>query len=1072
MPEQNKPANSPKRRRKKSAPKAENTPREETPQDVRSTEGESTDSSERKVETAPETEANTAVQAQASEVEETEKNPDAPIDTEEEKPSERSAEEKADSADASAETTSSNSQRADDDSDIRPTPAHEVKITELEIDEPEVSAEGESQHKVKEKINFWHNFTKLFTPRSEAAEEGRREEVSEPETKPDISTPEGKSMIDDFSDVDIDTAVEAKLKRRNPLNHLSWRKAPVVAPEAQPLLDKISRIERFNPDLDAGLTSEQVATRVQQELTNRSKKKYTKSYWEIVKDNVLTFFNVLLTLIGVALIAVGRVKDCTFLVIMLINMGVGLWQEIKSKKTVDKLRLVTAPSAKVVRDGLEKQIPVDELVVDDVMILSTGNQISSDSIVKEGTIEVNESLLTGESLPIKKNPGDTIYAGSFVVSGTAKAIVNRVAEANWAISLQAKAKQFSKPKSELLRSMNAIIKVVSIIVLPLAGAMFAVNWINTSSIGDTYEHISSALGTTAGVVVGMVPAGMFLLTSVALAAGIIRLSKRKTLVQDLYCFEMLARTNVLCLDKTGTLTDGTMEVAEVVVLSRKYDLDALMGSYLAAFKESNQTSLALAQRYSLNSEFPAVANLPFSSSRKYSAAQLKGLGTIVLGAPEFIHHVTDNNLASVIEERQKKGYRVVMLVRADAPITEDGVDLTHTAPIALFVLADHIRPEAYDTIQWFQNNEVECKIISGDNPLTAAEIARACGVKNSERAISLEGLSLKEVSDVADKYTIFGRVSPEQKATLIKALKTAGKTVSMTGDGVNDILAMKQADCSIAMASGAEAPRNVAHLVLLDSNFASMPAVVMEGRRVVNNIQRSSALFLMKTIFTIVMAVLFIIIGFATINSHNPMTYPFTPSDLLLMEFVGIGVPSFFLSLQPNKSRIKGRFLSNTFRNAIPGAIILLLTFWALFIMAQLGVFGNDYYGTPLTYTSPSVKAVMAMCLTFCSLGMLFCLARPFNTYRIVLFIGDILIFIGIVLLFNDTVLHMPIFGNINVFPNLNEAGRGVYLLNTYEVLTLFIFAFGAPVVSSLLMAIFNPTAREERETTPEPPQS
>ena len=267
---------------------------------------------------------------------------------------------------------------------------------------------------------------------------------------------------------------------------------------------------------------------------------------------------------------------------------------------------------------------------------------------------------------------------------------------------------------------------------------------------------------------------------------------------------------------------------------------------------------------------------------------------------------------------------------------------------------------------------------------------------------------------MADKYTIFGRVSPEQKATLIKALKTAGKTVSMTGDGVNDILAMKQADCSIAMASGAEAPRNVAHLVLLDSNFASMPAVVMEGRRVVNNIQRSSALFLMKTIFTIAMAVLFIIIGFATINSNNPMTYPFTPSDLLLMEFVGIGVPSFFLSLQPNKSRIKGRFLSNTFRNAIPGAIILLLTFWALFIMAQLGIFGNDYYGTPLTYTS----------------------------------------------------------GNINVFPNLNEAGRGVYLLNTYEVLTLFIFAFGAPVVSSLLMAIFNPAAREEREATPEPPQS
>ena len=1061
MPEQNKPQTAPKRRRKKAASKAESRP-VEAPAVVAAPESESTPAAEApQVEEAP-------VPAVESPMEE----PVSPAVATEESYPESEAVESSEEAEKKEETTPSDSNKSEEVETVHPTPSRQVKITELEIDEPEVTPEAETQHRIKEKINFWHNFTKLFTPRSETAEESKPEEEKIAETKPDISTPEGKSMIDDFADVDIDAAVEAKLKKRNILNHLTRRKAPTVAAEAQPLLDKISRIERFNPELDAGLTSEQVATRVQQELTNRSKKKYTKSYWEIFKDNVLTFFNVLLTLIGVALIAVNRVKDCTFLVIMFINMGVGLWQEIKSKKTVDKLRLVTAPSAKVVRDGLEKQIPVEELVVDDIMILATGDQISSDSIVKEGTIEVNESLLTGESLPIKKSPGDTIYAGSFVVSGTAKALVNRVAEANWAISLQAKAKQFSKPKSELLRSMNAIIKVVSIIVLPLAGAMFAVNWINTSNIGDTYEHISSALGTTAGVVVGMVPAGMFLLTSVALAAGIIRLSKRKTLVQDLYCFEMLARTNVLCLDKTGTLTDGTMEVAEVVVLSRKYDLDALMGSYLAAFKESNQTSLALAQRYSLNSEYPVLANLPFSSSRKYSAAQLKSLGTIVLGAPEFIHRGTDNKLASVIEERQKKGYRVVMLVRTDAPIQEGGVDLTHTAPIALFVLADHIRPEAYDTIQWFQNNEVECKIISGDNPLTAAEIARACGVRNSERAISLEGLSLKEVSDVADKYTIFGRVSPEQKATLIKALKTAGKTVSMTGDGVNDILAMKQADCSIAMASGADAPRNIAHLVLLDSNFASMPAVVMEGRRVVNNIQRSSALFLMKTIFTIVMAVLFIIIGFATINSSSPMTYPFTPSDLLLMEFVGIGVPSFFLSLQPNKSRIKGRFLSNTFRNAIPGAIILLLTFWALFIMAQLGVFSTDYYGDSLNYTSPSVKAVMAMCLTFCSLGMLFCLARPFNTYRIVLFIGDILVFIGIILLFNDKVLHMPIFGNINVFPNLAEEGRGVYMLNTYEVLTLFIFAFGAPVVSSLLMAIFNPATREERESTPELPQS
>ncbi|HBR86098.1 MAG TPA: ATPase P [Firmicutes bacterium] len=931
----------------------------------------------------------------------------------------------------------------------------EVKVTDLPLNDSDDSSETKHEKKTRDRGYFWHNFTKLFTPAKNENDEDSNEESAS------IQAPEGKSLIDDFENQNIDSAVINTLKKRRiNISLKSKKKANNASSISQALIDKIEKTERFNPKLDEGLTEKEVKQRQDQGLVNKTKKKYSKTYWEIIRDNVFTFFNVILTAIAIALICVNRIKDCTFLVIMVINIIVGLVQEIKSKKTIDKLHLITAPSTYVLRDGIKKKINIDELVIDDIIIVSTGNQISADSIVLEGNIEVNESLLTGESLPIKKNIGDTIYAGSFVVSGTAKAKINRIAEANWAISLQTRAKQFSKPKSELLRSMNAIIRVISVIVLPVAGAMFAVNWLNSTTT-DQVSRISSAVGTTAGVVVGMVPAGMFLLVSVALAAGVIRLSKQKTLVQDLYCFEMLARTNVLCLDKTGTLTDGTMDVTEVVVLSRRYDIDRLMGSYLNSFTESNQTSLALASRYALNSDYKCLASLPFSSSRKYAATTLKDIGTLVLGAPEFVYKGNDKTLASAIEDRQKKGYRVVMLVRTSAPINGESVDLSSSLPLALFILTDHIREEAYNTIKWFQDNDVECKIISGDNPFTAAEIAKACGVNNTDRAISLEGLSLKEVADIADKYTVFGRVSPEQKATLVKALKTSGKTVSMTGDGVNDILAMKQADCSIAMASGADAPRNIAHLVLLDSNFASMPAVVMEGRRVVNNIQRSSALFLMKTIFTITLSIIFIITGFSTIGGAK-LVYPFTPSDLLLMEFVGIGVPSFFLSLQPNKNRIKGGFLLNTFKNAIPGAIVLLVIFWSLFIMAQTGVFGNNLLNMPISYRSTSMKALFAICLTFGSLGMLYSLARPFNTYRVVLFVSDLILMILIILLFNDTVLHIQIFGAINVFPAEDNLR---YALNKEEILTLFIFAFASPVLSSLLMAIFNHQSKDEKES-------
>uniref|UniRef100_A0A8C5IEH9 P-type Ca(2+) transporter n=1 Tax=Junco hyemalis TaxID=40217 RepID=A0A8C5IEH9_JUNHY len=687
--------------------------------------------------------------------------------------------------------------------------------------------------------------------------------------------------------------------------------------------DKINKATRYNPDFAIGLSQSQVDERTKSGLTNKVKTTYAKTYWEIIKDNIFTFFNILLIIVAICLCVIGEWKNCTFLVIMIANIAIGIFQEIRSKKTIEKLRLVTTPTASVIRDGKELKVPTDNIVLDDIISLSIGNQISADSIIVDGSIEVNESLLTGESLPVKKHTGDTVYAGSFVTSGSGTAKVIKVAEANWAISLQSQAKKFQKPRSELLRSLNKIIKVISFLIVPVATCLIVIGIINSGST-DPWEMFKAGILNAAGPIIGSVPAGMFLLTSVALAVGVVNMSKKHTLVQDLYCFEMLARTNTLCLDKTGTLTDGTMEVSEVIVIDKKIDLDTVMGSYLATFRESNQTSLALAERYALNGKLAVVGKIPFSSSRKYSAVSFKGMGTFVLGAPEFVYKADNKNLVNIISERQRSGYRVLMLAHSEDYIDATGEINGEVVPVALFVLLDHVRDEAPDTIKWFVNNGVNIKIISGDNPLTASEIAGMCGVPNYNKAVSLEGLSLKETAEIADKYTVFGRVSPEQKSILVKSLKQSGKTVAMTGDGVNDILAMKQSDCSIAMASGADAAKNVAHLVLLNSNFASMPAVVLEGRRVINNIQRSSALYLMKTIFTFVLAIVFIVLGFSTMGRQR------------------IGVPSVLLALQPDKSQIKGHFIKNTFSKAIPGAISLLIVVALTFILGQVGFFNDS----------------------------------------------------------------------------------------------------------------------------------
>ena len=653
-----------------------------------------------------------------------------------------------------------------------------------------------------------------------------------------------------------------------------------------------------------------------------------------------------------------------FLVIITCNIVIGIVQEIRAKKTIEKISLVSAPTATVLRDGYKHEIPVDEVVLDDIIYFSTGKQICADCKLVEGEVEANESLLTGESVAVKKKKGDLLYSGSFIASGKCTARVERVGEFNYTAKLSAKAKEYKKPKSELLKSLNIVIRCIGVIIIPLAILMYYNNFNELGVISDTIKK-------TAGSIIGMIPSGMFLLTSVALAVGVIKLAKKHTLVQDLYSIEMLARADVLCLDKTGTITDGSMKVNSVIQLKDvNHTINDIMGSMLTALEDNNQTSRALATHFGYSKEFTKSVVLPFSSARKLSAVTFKNNETYVFGAPEFVLKEKNAEVEKLVKQYASKGFRVILLASCQGSIEGDKVPLKRT-PIAIIVIEDHIREDAAETIQWFKDNAVQIKIISGDNPITVSEVSKRVGVENAEKFISLEGLNEQQVIDAADKYTVFGRVSPEQKMILVKALKNKGHKVAMTGDGVNDILALKEADCSIAMASGSEATRNVSHLVLMDSNFASMPSVVAEGRRVINNIQKSSSLFLMKTLFTMFLSVFCLIL-------HTQ--YPFNTNQVLLLETCVIGIPAFFLSLQPNKEPIQGRFLPNLITSALPGAIIFTLNVIAMFVFDSI------------VGTSGQFETMGSLVVTMAGFLVLFKLCKPFDIYRSCLFAGMVVV--------------------------------------------------------------------------------
>ncbi|MDD4090807.1 MAG: HAD-IC family P-type ATPase, partial [Acholeplasmataceae bacterium] len=575
------------------------------------------------------------------------------------------------------------------------------------------------------------------------------------------------------------------------------------------------------PSLKEGLTKEDVNIRKQLNYVNKTAKGSSKTVLGIILTNIFTFFNIVNISIAAMLISIQSYKHLFFMIIITLNTVIGIFQEIKAKKTIDRLSLISNPKALVLREGEKEEIAIDEVVLNDLIFLKIGNQIIADCIVREGFVEVDESLLTGESDPIGKQKGDKLLSGSYVVSGNCLAEAVKVGKDAYVESLTKKAKQYKKPNSDLIKSLKIIITTIGIFIIPVGIGLFFVQY----NQGINYP---TAIEKTAGAMIGMMPSGLFLLTSVALAVGVIRLAQNNTLVQELYCIETLARVDTLCLDKTGTITDGTMEVKETIFLSedKKYHPDKIIPHLMAYLEDNNQTSLALVEKFGI-SKRPRKANkvVSFSSQRKYTAVEFNQLGTFALGAPEFI--LWQGNYLDIkkeVEKEARKGYRVLLLAHSEEALTNE--KLPKMTPLAFVLLEDTVRNDAIATIEYFNTHNVDVRVISGDNALTVSQIAKRAGVPNADKYISLENLDDKEVVESASKYQIFGRVSPEQKKLLIQALKASGKTVAMTGDGVNDILALKEADASIALASGSEAARNASHLVLLDSNFSSMPKVV------------------------------------------------------------------------------------------------------------------------------------------------------------------------------------------------------------------------------------------------------
>ena len=742
-----------------------------------------------------------------------------------------------------------------------------------------------------------------------------------------------------------------------------------------------------------GLTDEQVNERIEQGKVNADENPNTRTYKQIVRENTLTFFNFLNLVLLILVLMVGSYKNAFFVGIIIINTLIGIAQEIRAKKTIDKLAILTAKKSIVIREGKKWTVPTEDLVLDDLVCLKTGDQVPADAKVLEGSVEVNESLLTGESDNLPKNVGDELFSGSFVTSGEACCQIIHVGKDNYAAQITSEAKEFKRHNSELKNSLNAILKVISIIIVPLGALLFYKQYY---VVGNTFKD--SIVSMVAGVL-GMIPEGLVLLTSVALTLGALVLANKKTLVQELYCIETLARVDTLCLDKTGTITEGTMCVERVEPWSEAsenkdtdeiptededepdlHEIENMMANLMYVLKDQNATIDALRKRFPAKSSMTLEHIIPFSSDRKYSGAVFEDNGTYLMGAAQFLFPEGREDILDVCQNYAEEGLRVLVL--AHSTQMAEGTELPENLePAALLLLTDVIREEAPDTLQFFDSQEVDLKVISGDDPVTVSAIAKRAGLKNAENYVDATTLETEEqLEEAVAKYSVFGRVTPQQKKEMVQALQKQGHTVAMTGDGVNDVLALKEADCSIAMAQGSDAAKNIANVVLLDSNFASMPHIVNQGRRVVNNIRTAASMFLIKTMFSVMLSLLTIFFGNA---------YPFEPIQMSLISACAVGIPTFLLAQENNYDKIDHTFLRHVFLNAFPAALTITSCVFAVMLVCQNVYHSNDMLSTACVLVTgwnymAALKTVYA----------------PLNTYRKVIIYGMQFIFFSAAVIF------------------------------------------------------------------------
>ena len=720
-------------------------------------------------------------------------------------------------------------------------------------------------------------------------------------------------------------------------------------------MESLEKVISSEPAAEAelvGLTSAEVEEQRALGNVNVVTEKVGKSYFEIVKDNLFTFFNFVWAIVAVMLIAIGSPKNLTFLFIVIPNILIAIIQEIRAKRTVEKLSVTTEPKATVVRDGKTVEIDVCDIVVGDVMKIEMGKQVLSDAVVLSGYAEANESMLTGESDAIKKQEGDTVLAGSFLVSGSIFVRVIRVGQNNYVHKIEKAAKGFKAPASNLFRDMNRLIKYIGIFMVPMTAIMAVANYFAYG------QDLQLSLIKTAGSVIGMIPAGIYLLVTITLTLSVITLARRRTLVQDMYSIEMLASADVLCLDKTGTITDGTMCVTAFEALDGTPcdEIRRIMALVEGSEESINNTSRALIDYFGKESA-SVLDKVPFSSKRKYSAVTLEGVGTYAIGAPHFVPCPVSEELEEKIKAHAREGERVLLLARLDS------LEAMGEA-VAMVAIADRIRPNAKETIAKFQEQGVTIKIISGDHAATVSTIAARVGVNNAENYISCENLSDEELIAAAESYAVFGRVTPEQKVLLVKTLKAAGHTVAMTGDGVNDTLALKESNCAIAMADGSEVARKVSQIVLLESDFGTLPDVVREGRRCINNVRASAVLFLMKTVFVICLS----LFAAATVTG-----YPLEPNQMLMLELFVIGISSVLLALEPNNKRIEGDFLKSVIVRSVPNALVLFLPVLAAMLIGTSAIGVSD----------ECRNAVIMVIITVVGYINLLSICRPFTKWRV-----------------------------------------------------------------------------------------